>query len=154
MSDSLRRCGLQPARLLCPWNSAGNNTGVDCHALLLGIFLTQGSNPHLLCLLHWQVCSLPFTPHGKPTWKVDTPHRWLTSLKSSVTLCVRDRELRSVPPEVISKSPSPPGPWWGWAPTISCSYSLLRVSHHGEAQGRSHRQSGLRHPHRAGGRAQ
>ena len=25
------------------------------HALLQGIFLTQGSNLHLLCLLHWQV---------------------------------------------------------------------------------------------------
>ena len=27
-------------------------TGVDCHALLQGIFLTQGSNPCLLQLLH------------------------------------------------------------------------------------------------------
>ena len=27
---------------------------MGCHALLLGIFLTQGSNPCLLCLLHWQ----------------------------------------------------------------------------------------------------
>ena len=29
------------------------------HALLQGIFPTQGSNPHLLPLLHWQVGSLP-----------------------------------------------------------------------------------------------
>ena len=29
-----------------------------CHFLLQGIFPTQGSNPHLLCLLHWQVDSL------------------------------------------------------------------------------------------------
>ena len=28
------------------------NTGVGCHFLLQGIFPTQGSNPHLLCLLH------------------------------------------------------------------------------------------------------
>ena len=35
------------------------NTGVGCHFLLQGIFLTQGSNPHLLSLLHWQVDSLP-----------------------------------------------------------------------------------------------
>ena len=27
-----------------PWNSPGKNTGVDCHSLLQGIFLTQGSN--------------------------------------------------------------------------------------------------------------
>ena len=29
-----------------------NHTGVGCHALLQGIFLTQGSNPCLLGLLH------------------------------------------------------------------------------------------------------
>ena len=34
--------------------SPGKNTGVGCHALLQGIFPTQGSNPHLLCVLHWQ----------------------------------------------------------------------------------------------------
>ena len=33
-------------------DSAGRNSGVGCHALLQGIFLTQGSNLRLLCLLH------------------------------------------------------------------------------------------------------
>ena len=47
-------------------DSPGENTGVGCHALLQGIFLTQGSNPSLLCLLHWQVGSLPQAPPGKP----------------------------------------------------------------------------------------
>ena len=51
--------GLQPARLLCPWDSPGKNTGVGCHAFLQGILLTQGSNPSLFCLLHWQAGSLP-----------------------------------------------------------------------------------------------
>ena len=37
-----------PARLLCPWDFPGKNTGVGCHFLLQGIFLTQGSNPQLL----------------------------------------------------------------------------------------------------------
>ena len=37
-----------PTRLLCPWDSPGKNTGVGCHALLQGIFPTQGLNPHLL----------------------------------------------------------------------------------------------------------
>ena len=32
-----------------------------------GIFLTHGSNPHLLCLLHWQAGSSPLAPPGKPT---------------------------------------------------------------------------------------
>ena len=35
------------------------NTGVGCHALLQGIFPTQGSNSCLLHLLHWQMGSLP-----------------------------------------------------------------------------------------------
>ena len=48
-------------RLLCPWTFPGKNTGVGCHFLLQGIFLTQGSNPHLLCLLHWQADSLPLS---------------------------------------------------------------------------------------------
>ena len=41
------------------------NTGVGRHAFLQGIFLTQGSNPHILCLLHWQVDSSPLAPPGK-----------------------------------------------------------------------------------------
>ena len=45
------------ARLLCPRDSAGKNTGAGCHALLQGIFRTQGSNLCLLCLLHWQADS-------------------------------------------------------------------------------------------------
>ena len=47
VSDSLRPHRLQPARFLSPWNSPGKNTGVGCHALLQGIFPTQGSNPGL-----------------------------------------------------------------------------------------------------------
>ena len=32
------------SQALCPWNSPGKSTGVGCHSLLQGIFLTQGSN--------------------------------------------------------------------------------------------------------------
>ena len=52
MSDSLRPCRLQPTRLLCPWDSLGKNTRMSCHALLQGIFPTQGLNLCVLCLLH------------------------------------------------------------------------------------------------------
>ena len=48
--------GLEPTRLLCPWNLPGKYTGVDCHFLLQVIFPTQRSNP---CLLHWQADSSP-----------------------------------------------------------------------------------------------
>ena len=47
-------------------DSPGKNTGLGYHAFLQGIFLTQGSNLHLLCLLHWQVGSLSPVPPGKP----------------------------------------------------------------------------------------
>ena len=55
-----------PPRLLYPWDSPGKNTGVGCHAPLPGIFPKQGSIPHLLHLLHWQVGSLRLVPPGKP----------------------------------------------------------------------------------------
>ena len=46
-------------QLLCPWNFPGKNTGVGCHFPLQGIFLSQGLSLCLLCLLNWQVDSLP-----------------------------------------------------------------------------------------------
>ena len=49
-------------------DSLGKNTGVDCHALLQGIFPTQWSNPGLL---HWQADSLLFEP----------PNCWIFSIK-------------------------------------------------------------------------
>ena len=52
MSDSLQPHGLHPARLLWPWDSPGKNTGVGHHALLQGIFPTQGLNPRLLHCRH------------------------------------------------------------------------------------------------------
>ena len=44
----------------------GKNTGAGCHFLLQGLFPTQGSNLHLLRLLHWQANSLLLAPLGKP----------------------------------------------------------------------------------------
>ena len=49
MSDSLWPQGLYPARILCPWDSPGKNTGVGCHFLIQKIFPTQESNSGLLC---------------------------------------------------------------------------------------------------------
>ena len=65
MSDSLRPLGLQPARLLHPWDSPGKNTGVGCHALLQGVFPTQGWKLCLVHLLQWQAGSLPLVPPGE-----------------------------------------------------------------------------------------
>ena len=56
MPFSLQPHGLQPTRLLCPWDFSGKDTGVGCHFLPQGIFPIQGSNPGLLyCrqILYW-----------------------------------------------------------------------------------------------------
>ena len=45
---TLRPYGLQPPRLLCPWDFSGKNTGMGCHFFLQGIFPTQGLNTRLL----------------------------------------------------------------------------------------------------------
>ena len=75
MFNSLQPYGLQSARLLCPWESPGKDTGVDCHALLQGIFPIQGSNSHLLHLLHWQMDAFPLHCLGSclsPTTQVNS----------------------------------------------------------------------------------
>ena len=59
----------------------GESTGVGCHILLQGIFLTQGSNPSLLC---WQAGSLPLSHLGSQDYFISTifgfafcyGHRW------------------------------------------------------------------------------
>ena len=59
------------ARLFCPWDSPGKNTGVGCHALLQGILPTQGLN---LCLLHlqqWAGGFLTSAPPGKPFFSLE-----------------------------------------------------------------------------------
>ena len=65
----LTHCGpmdSQPSRFFCPWNFPGKKSASGCHLLLQGILSTQRSNPCLLCLLHWQMGSLPLEPPGKP----------------------------------------------------------------------------------------
>ena len=63
MSNSLQPHGLQPVRLLCPWNSPSKNTGVGCHFLFQEIFLTQGSN---LGLLHCRQILYCLSYQGSP----------------------------------------------------------------------------------------
>ena len=46
-------------------DSPGKNTEVGFPPLLQGIFLTQGSNLHLLCLLHWQAGSFTTSATGE-----------------------------------------------------------------------------------------
>ena len=107
--------GLQPARLLCPRDSLGKNTGVVCHFLLQGIFLIQGSNligesAICICISPPSWASLP--PHPRLT---SLGHHWASSwspcaiqqLPTSIILhiCVYTLMLLS---QFIPYSPSPP----------------------------------------------
>ena len=49
------------------------STGVGCYSLFQRIFLTQGSNLRLLCLLHWQADSIPLAPPGSPVGDSEVP---------------------------------------------------------------------------------
>ena len=61
----LRPCGLCSARILCPSDSPGKNTGVGCHFLLQGIF-HPGIKPWSSAL---QADSLPAELQGSPRGK-------------------------------------------------------------------------------------
>ena len=75
---------LHPARLLCPWDFPGKNTGVGFHFLLQGFFPIQGSNLHLL---HWQADSLPLSHHQGSPFKM---YYLCEKLASLVTQVVKD----------------------------------------------------------------
>ena len=64
-----RAHGLEPTRFLCPWNSAGKNTGVGCRFLLWGNLLDPGikhASPAL------QVDSLLLSHQRSPILRVTT----------------------------------------------------------------------------------
>ena len=69
-------------------DSPGKNTGVVYGALLQGIFLTQGSNPRLLHLLHWQASSLSLAPPRKPSIEY-FPFMWTWNLLCLIFLVFR-----------------------------------------------------------------
>ena len=61
MSDSVQPLGLQPTRLLLPWDSPGKNTGVGCHFLLQCMKVESESEVSQSCptLSDLMDCSLP-----------------------------------------------------------------------------------------------
>ena len=76
-----------------PWESLGKNTGEGCHALLQGIFPTQGLNPHLLSLLHWQAGSLTLVPPGKYPVYLSSTYIYHPSSHYCISLSVNKSKL-------------------------------------------------------------
>ena len=60
---------------------------MGCHFPLQGIFQTQGSNQHLLHLLHWQAYSLQLYHLGSPNKKVVQFISFSSVAQSCLTLC-------------------------------------------------------------------
>ena len=71
--------GLQPARLLCPLDSPGKNTGVGYHFLLQGIFQTQGSNPGFP---YYRQILYRLSHEGSPLSHLGSPKEKISSLQS------------------------------------------------------------------------
>ena len=121
MSHSLQPHGLQPTILLSPWNFPGKNTGVGCHFLLQGIFLAQGSNPHLLCLLHWQADFLPLSYQGSPKIHWKTKYK-LTCSNFHFSVSTRETLDDSVKPDFLQVHQT--------KPSFTKSISKFKLVHH------------------------
>ena len=130
VSSSLQPHGLQPAGLLCPWDSPGKNIGVGCHCLRQGIFPTQELNlglPHCRQILYylrqmrkgwekeknkrWHIL---WAPHMKG----ETPEHILChlprALSADIFLAVKSTDLNSASPFWRR------GSWWmGWTNSSS-----------------------------------
>ena len=65
VSDSLWPHGLYLTRLLCPWDSPGQNTGWGCHLLLQGISPTWGLNSDFLHCRNFFTIWATANPTGK-----------------------------------------------------------------------------------------
>ena len=78
---------------------------MGCHALLQGIFPTQGLNLLLLCLLHWQVGSLPLVPPGKPLSNSEGVFISITMVAAAAAA----KSLQSCPTLCDPIDGSPPG---------------------------------------------
>ena len=87
VSDSLRPHGLQPTRLLYPWDFPGKSTGVGCHCLLWLVSLKTVKFVYWKPLL-WRLHLSPIYPieiqyyfclvHKERTWRYQI-HQSLTS---------------------------------------------------------------------------
>ena len=71
---------MEPTRLLHPWDFPGKSTGVGCHFLPQGIFLTQGSNPDLP---HCRQTLYHLSYQGSPAHKGKALIKFLLLLKPS-----------------------------------------------------------------------
>ena len=83
----------------CPWDFPGENTGVGCHALLQGIFPTQGLNPHHLCPA-LEARFFTAAPPGNPSYGLT---------RRSKSVCWRQES------------------WWGLSVPFICLKHIIKI---------------------------
>ena len=114
MSDPLQPHGLQPSRLLCPWDSLGKNTGVTCHSLFKG-----SSRPrdwtHISCVS----CS------GR--WILYHCHHYGRS-PVSVHKCVKYKTVFQGKGSIMLLSPGNPGLWDVFHKVVKWIWSIHSLS--------------------------
>ena len=95
VSDSWRPHGLQPTRLLRPWDSPGKNTGVDCHCLLH----PKAKRPPKKCHGHCLVVRCPSDPlQFSESWQnhyfgIEKYEKYAQHLKSMLSKLMRCLQL-------------------------------------------------------------
>ena len=143
MLSRFSRVSLRPHGLYSPphssvhGDSSGKSTGVGCHALLQGIFLTQGLNPCLLCLLCWQEGSLLLAPPGKLYHTGKCLHlqaHVFSRLKQSWKRGKQRQKPRTLDLGQPGCDPSPPAPpltsWVAYAHCLFCSLIQQLLAEH------------------------
>ena len=86
------RHGLEPTRLLCPWNYPDKKIGVGCHFLLQEIFLTQELN---LGLLHCrQILSLSYKVGEDLFKKGSSRNSWIVAQGSTLLIPTGSRRCK------------------------------------------------------------
>ena len=138
--------GLWCTRLLCPRDSPGKNTGAGYHAFLQGTFPIQGSNPGLLCLLHWQAvfCFCFFFNHychlGSPVnidtslhllvklheWTYMLLYPWTDMFHICLCVCVSSNEFA----EACKHNDMSSCTWSMWACVFACTRARWSESVH------------------------
>ena len=68
MSDSSQPHGLQPTRLLCPWDFPGKSTGVGCHGLLWVFSLLATNSKSFFLWIFSSVVFFGSTSIKRGTW--------------------------------------------------------------------------------------
>ena len=110
---TLQLHGLQPTKLLSPWDFPGKDTGMGHHFLLQGIFPTQGSN---VGLLHCRQILYQLSYKGNPANRISqsvqlvqslncvrlfaTP--WIAARQASLSITNSQSLLRLMPIKLVS----------------------------------------------------